>query len=83
MLAALLALIAAGPAGATVKFERIAGYDAQATPDELDRVGILGVGPKRAPNVVVLNPGTVAFVIALVGLPGGKVGRAIEQPSSA
>jgi pimeloyl-ACP methyl ester carboxylesterase len=30
------------------------------TPDELDRVGILKVGPKRAPNVLVLNPGTSA-----------------------
>ncbi len=57
-LAALLAIGAATAASATVKFQRIAGYDAPATPDELDRVGILKVGPRRAPNVLVLNPGT-------------------------
>lgn len=50
----------AATATAAVKFERIAGYDDPATPNELDRVGILKVGPKRAPNVLVLNPGTSA-----------------------
>jgi hypothetical protein len=59
-LAALIALGAAPAASGTVKFQRIAGYDAPATPAELDRVGILKVGPKRAPNVLVLNPGTSA-----------------------
>jgi pimeloyl-ACP methyl ester carboxylesterase len=64
MLAAVataIALIAfAAPAGAAVKFERIAGFDDAATPDNLDKVGILKVGPKKAPNVLVLNPGTSA-----------------------
>jgi hypothetical protein len=59
-LAALAVLAGAGSAGATTKFQRIAGYDDSATPDHLDRVGILKVGPKRAPNVLVLNPGTSA-----------------------
>jgi pimeloyl-ACP methyl ester carboxylesterase len=54
-----LAFSAAGAAGAT-KFQWIAGYDDPATPDDLDRVGILKVGPKKAPNVLVLNPGTSA-----------------------
>jgi len=58
--AALIALTAAAGAGAAVKFQRIAGYDDPATPNELDRVGILKVGPKKAPNVLVLNPGTSA-----------------------
>jgi pimeloyl-ACP methyl ester carboxylesterase len=52
--------LAASGAAAAVKFERIAGYDDPATPDDLDRVGILKVGPKKAPNVLVLNPGTSA-----------------------
>jgi pimeloyl-ACP methyl ester carboxylesterase len=54
-----LAVAAAGAAGAT-KFQWVAGYDDPATPDNLDKVGILKVGPKRAPNVLVLNPGTSA-----------------------
>jgi pimeloyl-ACP methyl ester carboxylesterase len=56
-----LALVAlAPPAMGAVKFERIAGYNDAATPDDLDKVGILKVGPKRAPNVLILNPGTSA-----------------------
>ena len=34
------------------------GYDDPATPDALDRVGVLKVGYKRAKHVLVLNPGT-------------------------
>ena len=52
-------VFATGASGA-VKFERISGYDDPATPNQLDRVGILKVGPKKAPNVLVLNPGTSA-----------------------
>jgi pimeloyl-ACP methyl ester carboxylesterase len=52
-------VFATGASGA-VKFERIAGYDDPATPNGLDRVGILKVGPKKAQNVLVLNPGTSA-----------------------
>jgi pimeloyl-ACP methyl ester carboxylesterase len=59
-LAGAVAAVGASGASAAVKFQRIAGYDDPATPDDLDRVGILKVGPKRAPNVLVLNPGTSA-----------------------
>jgi hypothetical protein len=65
-LAILLALVGAlcalcaGAASGAVKFQRIAGYDDPATPDDLERVGVLKIGPKRAPNVLVLNPGTSA-----------------------
>ena len=34
------------------------GFNDPATPDELDRVGVLKIGPERARNVLVLNPGT-------------------------
>ncbi len=43
-----------------VRFSWIRGYDDPATPDNLDRVGILKVGSDSAPNVLVLNPGTSA-----------------------
>ena len=56
---AALALAATG-ASAAVKFQRIAGYDDPATPNDLDRVGILKVGPKKATNVLIINPGTSA-----------------------
>ena len=59
-LVAACAALFASSATAAVKFQRIAGYDDPATPNELDRVGILKVGPKKAPNILVLNPGTSA-----------------------
>ncbi|HEY7485184.1 MAG TPA: hypothetical protein VH912_12045 [Streptosporangiaceae bacterium] len=42
------------------KFTWLKGYDDPATPDNLDRVGVLKVGPAWARNVLVLNPGTSA-----------------------
>ncbi|MGH2986525.1 MAG: hypothetical protein ACRDLO_07560, partial [Solirubrobacterales bacterium] len=53
------AIAAAGAAGAT-RFKRMDGFDAPQTPAAFDRVGVLKVGPKRAENVLVLNPGTSA-----------------------
>jgi hypothetical protein len=38
----------------------IEGFDAPGTPHRLDRVGVLRFGPRHAPNVLVLNPGTSA-----------------------
>ncbi len=55
-----LTLLLAAPATGAVKFQRIPGFNDPATPDSLDRVGVLKVGPKKAPNVLVLNPGTSA-----------------------
>jgi hypothetical protein len=43
-----------------VRFTWLKGYDDPATPDNLDRVGVLKIGPERARNVLVLNPGTSA-----------------------
>ena len=54
-------LVAAVPAAtAATSFKRIDGVDEPQTPDDLDRVGILKVGPRKATNVLVLNPGTSA-----------------------
>src|SRR5918996_2486094 len=60
--AAAAFLVAAGASGASaaVKFKHMPGYDDPETPNELDRVGVLKVGPKKARNVLVLNPGTSA-----------------------
>jgi pimeloyl-ACP methyl ester carboxylesterase len=60
-----LAIAAAGfvlavfvpPAGAA-EVSWMKGYDDPATPDALDRVGVLKVGYKQAKHVLVLNPGT-------------------------
>jgi hypothetical protein len=62
-LVAVLALLAAAPpapAQPSVRFERIQGHAAPGTPAKYNRVGILEVGPQRARNVLVLNPGTSA-----------------------
>jgi hypothetical protein len=58
---ALAALaLAAAPAGAAVdtRFHRIQGFPSPGTPAKYNKVGILEVGPRRAKNVLVLNPGT-------------------------
>ena len=43
-----------------VRFERLDGFAAPGTPAELNKVGVLQIGPKKAKNVLVLNPGTSA-----------------------
>jgi hypothetical protein len=74
------ALIAAAlipaSAGASVRFERIAGFHAPGTPAKYDRVGILKVGPKRARNILVLNPGTSASAAYFVPLAKTVASRA-------
>jgi pimeloyl-ACP methyl ester carboxylesterase len=57
--AVALAFGAAAPATmADTRFERIEGFEAPGTPAKFNRVGVLKVGPARAQNVLVLNPGT-------------------------
>lgn len=51
---------AACGARSDVRFVWLKGFDDPATPDVLDRVGVLQVGPVSAKNVLVLNPGTSA-----------------------
>jgi pimeloyl-ACP methyl ester carboxylesterase len=61
LLFVLLALVA-GPARAEtdVRFVQVRGFQEPGTPAELNKVGILQVGPAKARNVLVLNPGTSA-----------------------
>jgi pimeloyl-ACP methyl ester carboxylesterase len=53
-------LVVASSATAATRFKWMGGFNAPDTPDELDRVGVLKVGPEQARNVLVLNPGTSA-----------------------
>lgn len=57
---AALTAAPAAPAATPVAFERIDGVASPGTPARYDRVGILRIGARSAPNVLVLNPGTSA-----------------------
>jgi hypothetical protein len=57
----LLALLpAAAGARVPVRFKVIDGFQARGTPADLNEVGIVKTGRLKAPNVLVLNPGTSA-----------------------
>src|SRR5918997_2481407 len=58
--ATLALLTPSASAAVKVRFERIQGFDARQTPARYDRVGVLEVGPREAPNILILNPGTSA-----------------------
>src|SRR5215208_6244512 len=78
-LVAILALLAAAPpapAEPSVRFSRLAGRAAPGTPDRYNRVGVLEVGPRRAKNVLVLNPGTSASAAYFQPLAKSIVTRA-------
>jgi pimeloyl-ACP methyl ester carboxylesterase len=68
-------LVAAAPAGATVRFERMDGVRSPGTPARFDKVGILKVGPAKARNVLVLNPGTSASAAYFAPLARSIVAR--------
>ena len=78
-LVASLALLAAAPpapAAPSVRYTRIQGHAAPGTPAKYNRVGILEVGPRRARNVLVLNPGTSASAAYFRPLAESIVARA-------
>jgi hypothetical protein len=57
----LLALLAPSAQGAVpVRFARLDGFRAPGTPAQLNKVGVLQIGPRSARNVLVLSPGTSA-----------------------
>jgi pimeloyl-ACP methyl ester carboxylesterase len=74
----VLGLALAPPASAKVRvsFERLKGFDAPGTPAKYDKVGALKVGPKKARNVLILNPGTSASASYFVPLAKDVVTRA-------
>ncbi len=80
-LAPLLALavaVLAGPTSATaaVKLERLPGFPSAGTPAKFNKVGVLKVGPRDAPNILVLNPGTSASAAYFAPLAEDIVRRA-------
>jgi len=85
--------VAAAPAEAASRFERIAGVKSAGTPAKYDKVGILEFGKKSARNVLVLNPGTSASAAhratggtgswGLLGPPGGDVTDVAASPTAA
>jgi len=56
------------PRDIDIRFQWLAGYDDPSTPNALDRVGVLKIGPAYARNVLVLNPGTSAGAAYFVPL---------------
>ena len=77
-LAAVLVALATAPAASAkvrVSFERLKGYNAPGTPAKYDKVGALKIGPKKARNVLILNPGTSASASYFVPLAKDIVTR--------
>jgi hypothetical protein len=56
----LVLLPTAADARVPVRFKVIDGFEARGTPADLNEVGIVKTGRLKAPNVLVLNPGTSA-----------------------
>jgi pimeloyl-ACP methyl ester carboxylesterase len=59
-LAAVLTTGATARADVATRFEILEGYPSPGTPAELNRVGVLEIGPQSARNILILNPGTSA-----------------------
>jgi len=56
----LLLFVAGARADDALRFERLDGFPAPGTPANLNKVGVLEIGPRKARNILVLNPGTSA-----------------------
>jgi hypothetical protein len=77
MVVAAVAITApAASAAVPVRFEWLQGLDARETPARYDKVGVLEVGPRRAPNILILNPGTSASAAYFAPLAKTVVRRA-------
>ena len=74
VLAIAAALAPAASAAIPTRFERIPGYASPGTPSKYNRVGILEIGPRKAKNVLVLNPGTSASAAYFAPLARSLVG---------
>src|SRR5437764_1929317 len=74
--AAVLAGAALAPAGASAAGATwLKGFHAPGTPAKYNRVGVIKVGPARARNVLVLEPGTSAGSAYFVPLARWIVSR--------
>jgi len=72
----LMSLAAAAPASAKLSVRWMRSYAAPGTPARYDKVGVIKVGPARARNVLVLEPGTSAGAAYFVPLARWIVARA-------
>jgi pimeloyl-ACP methyl ester carboxylesterase len=57
---AAFSIVFAASAAADLRVDWMPGFSAPGTPARYDKVGVIKVGPKRAKNVLVLEPGTSA-----------------------
>src|SRR5215210_565217 len=73
---AAAALVPSTAGAVRVELHRLPGFDAPRTPARYDRVGVLEIGPRRARNVLVLNPGTSASAAYFAPLAESIVTRA-------
>ena len=76
VIALVLACVVPGSASAAVKLERLAGFRSPGTPAKYNKVGVLKIGPRDAPNILVLNPGTSASAAYFAPLAKDVVRRA-------
>jgi pimeloyl-ACP methyl ester carboxylesterase len=60
VIAVAVAFAFAAPSAGAASFSWLQGYDDPATPDVLDKVGVLKEGPSSARKVLILVPGTSA-----------------------
>jgi hypothetical protein len=72
---ALLCLAFTASAGAKLRIDWMPGFPAPGTPSKYDRVGVIKIGPQRAKNVLVLEPGTSAGAAYFVPLAQWIVSR--------
>jgi hypothetical protein len=73
-------LVSSAPATSAATTDHLAvtwmrGYEAPGTPQNLDKVGVIKVGPSGAKNVLVLEPGTSAAAAYFVPLAKWVVSR--------
>ena len=72
----MVSLIACADAAGAERLTWIDGVKAAGTPAKYNKVGILKIGPARARNVLVLNPGTSASAAYFAPLARSIVERA-------
>src|SRR4051794_14613122 len=75
LLVATVALVACSDAAAAEHVTWIDGVKAAGTPARYNKVGILKIGPAKARNVLVLNPGTSASAAYFAPLARAVVDR--------
>jgi hypothetical protein len=76
LLCGALLCLGAGPASAAVLHVHwMPGFRSAGTPAQLDRVGVIEIGPRSARNVLVLEPGTSAGAAYFVPLAQWIVSR--------